>query len=249
MSKKNDAAYESFLADLKTINPAVEEILKDEKVSAKLRESVLARSEFSSQMDALKSERETFNAEVTEAQKRIAGWQDWYGKTAAELAAEKAEIDKLKQAYGEVAVNDIQNAKNYLTADQLQKELQQRDVANLKFATDLVKINNDHFRRFKEELDMDAVYKVAAEKQVPLDAAYNFHIADKVAAKNKAEFDDAIKAAREEGAKEALSKHNLFPAVSSTSDYVGPHAANANQEVSRDAESRVANAVAAFMKR
>lgn len=248
MAKKNDAAFDAFLADLKAIAPGIEDLIKDDNVKTKLREGVLARSEFSTQMDSLKTERETFTAEVTEARKRIEGWQKWYGDATQQVASTQDELKKYKDEFGELdgTVKRKVAGEQGLTVDEFQKrlneEINKRDIAALKFADDLTDIKIDYKDRFKEKLDTTAVYKLAGEKGVSLDVAYNLFIADKVEDQRKVEFDTQLKAAREEGAREALASHKL-PIMSNISDVT--HVLDI-KDAPRTEKGRVDAAVAGF---
>lgn len=248
MAKKNDAAFDAFLADLKAIAPGIEDLIKDDNVKTKLREGVLARAEFSTQMDALKTERETFANEVAEARNRIAGWQKWYGETSQQIVGIQDELTKYKTEYGELdgATQKKVAGAQGLTVDEfnkrLQEEINKRDIAALKFADDLTDIKIDYKDRFKEKLDTAAVYKIAGDKGVSLDVAYDIHIADKVEAQRTKNVEERIKQAREEGAREALTQHNL-PILSNTSDVT--HVLDV-KDAPRTDRDRVSAAVAGF---
>ena len=255
MAKKDkDAAYNEFLADIRSIVgddkwAGIEEsLIKNDKASAKLLEGVLARSEFSSQMDALKAERESFAGEVAEARDRIAGWTKWYGGVLAENAAKEDKLRAYASAYGDLDVDDktkVAHQAGYSKEEfekRLAEELQQRDIANLKFADDLTDIKMDFRDRFKDRLDTTAVFKIAGERGIPLDAAYNLYIADRVEGQRKAEFDSAVEKARKEGAAEALAKHNL-PVVPSVPTHV--HTLDV-KDVPANRTDRIAAAVANF---
>lgn len=226
MAKKDkDAPYEAFLADLKAINPQFEELLKDEKASAKLREGVLAKAELSSQLDTLRTERETFNTQVQEARDRIAGWQKWYADTTSEVATMHDQLTKYRDTYGDLTEGEKRKAASEMgiSKQDLEKLLaereQQRDVANLKFADDLSDIKLDYRDRFKEKLNTEAVYKIAGERGVDLVTAYNFHIADKVEEARNKDVEERIKKERADAVAEFASQHKL-PVVSSQSDMV-----------------------------
>lgn len=226
MAKKDkDTIFKDYLAELEAINPALKDILADEKVSTKLKEGVLARSDYSQQMDALKAERETFAAEITEARTKIQGWQKWYGDVTTEVAATQEQLKAYKDAYGDLDSQQQRQVAQQagFTKDEFEKRLNEeigrRDVANLKFADDLTDIKIDYRDRFKEKLDTSAVYKIAGERQCDLTTAYNVHIADRVEEARKAELKETIKKEREDAVQEYASKHNL-PVVPSTSDLV-----------------------------
>src|SRR5690242_13744768 len=100
--REKDAAFNDFLADLKAINPQVEELLKDEKVSTKLREGVLARADYSSNMDSLRAEREQFEQQVQEARQKIEGWQKWYGDVSQEMSSVQDRLRQYETLYGTI---------------------------------------------------------------------------------------------------------------------------------------------------
>lgn len=251
MAKKNDAAFDAFLADIKTLAPGIEEILKDERVSTKLRESVLARADYSANMDDLKAQREAFASEVQQARTKIDGWTKWYGEESKTFATAQDELKAYRDEYGEL--NDSgkrrEAAKVGLTAEEFEKklseEIQRRDVASIKFADALTDIKIEHRQRFGERLDTEEVFKIAGEKSLPLDVAYDVFIADRVKEETKTKQDEAIKLAREEGAREALAKHHL-PIIDSRSDMV--HTLDV-KDVSKNSNDRINAAVSAFMGR
>jgi hypothetical protein len=226
MAKKNDAAFDSFLADLKAINPAIEELVKDEKVSAKLREGVLARADYSSNMDTLRQERETFATEVQQARERIAGWQSWYGDVSQQVATINDKVKQYEDAYGPIeTAGDARKAARQLgvskeeMADLVESRMNQRDIAALKFADDLTDIKIDFKDRFKDRLDTEAVFKLAGERGVDLKTAYSAFINDRVEEQRTKDVEERIKQARVEAVTEYASKHNL-PVAPSSSDMV-----------------------------
>lgn len=258
MAKKDkDALYTDFLADLKSVVgddkwTAVEEgLVKNEKASAKLKDSVLARSEFSRAMDELDTARKEFQQfQATEKQK-IDGWQKWYGETSQDFATASDQLRQYKETYGDLDDRSQRReaAKVGLTPEAFEKrlneEIQKHDVAALRFVDDLTDVKIEHRDRFKEKLDTDAVYKLAGEQGIPLKVAYNLFIADRVEDQRKTQYTEDIKKAREEGANEALAKHNL-PVMSSHSDIV--HTLDAQNPLTNPRE-RVSAAVKDFVER
>jgi hypothetical protein len=247
--KEKDAAYEQFLADLKAINPQFEELLKDEKASTKLREGVLARQDYSSSMDALRKEREDMEGFLTQERQKIEGWTNWYRDVTSDVTKMQQELTAYRDEYGELTREGKHAARQQGISQEefkkvLEGEFQQREVATMKFLDDLTELKIEHRERFKERLNTADVFKVAAEKNLPLDLAYQVYTADKVEAERKNRYDEDMKKAREEGAAEALAKHNL-PMVPSTSD-IRPHSID-SQDAPKDSRARVSAAVAAFV--
>lgn len=252
MAKKDkDTLYKEYLAELIAIKPELKDLLEDEKVSTKLREGVLARADYSQSMDALKAEKEQVSTYLQQEKQKIEGWYKWYGDATAQMSATAEELQKYKDEFGDLDDKGQRRAAAQMgmTPDQVNKiladEIQKRETAYLKFAEDLTDIKMDHRDRFKERLDTEAVYKLAADKQLSLQAAYKEYISERVDDLNRKDLEDRLKAAREEGFKEALSKHNL-PVMSS--DPTVTHVLDV-QDAPKTQSERVAAALAAFGKR
>lgn len=216
MAKKDkDAIFKEYLAELEAINPAIKDIVADEKVSAKLREGVLARADYSQSMDSLRAERESFANEVAEARNRIDGWQKWYGEVSTQVAQSQEELKAYRDAYGDLDAADkrrVAREAGYTKEEfekRLQDEINRRDIANLKFADDLTDIKLDHRERFKEALDTEAVYRIAGERGTDLKTAYQTLISDRVKEQDEAKWKDTIKKEREDAVREYASQHNL----------------------------------------
>lgn len=78
----------------------------------------------------------------------------------------------------------------------------------------VVKLSGDHLKRFGEPLDVDEfdeflVKQREANPHIDVATAYSQFIAPRVSEKQKVEFDQKLKEAREEGRKEAMSQHHL----------------------------------------
>lgn len=253
MAKRDkDAAFKEFLADLQSINPAFEDLLKDEKVSAKLKEGVLARSDYSSQMDSLRAERENFANEVAEARQKIEGWQKWYGDTSREVASTHDKLKQYEELYGalEADGNNRRAATRMgVSKDELETMLaereRQRDIAALKIADDLSDIKIDFDRRFKETLDTTDVYRIAGERQVDLKTAYNIHIADRVKEQETEALKVQIKREREEAVAEYAAAHKL-PVLDNRTDMT--HVLDV-KDTPNTPQGRVAAALVNFGKR
>lgn len=244
--KNNDTIFNDFLADLKAINPKVEEILADEKVSAKLKDSVLARSEFSSQMDALKQRETEVNNYLAAEKQKIDGWQQWYGETSQQTAQMADALKKYEEEFGPLEQNGGKRPQNNgFSAEEFDKEMQRREGVYVQVMSDLADLKMEHRDRFKEKLDTGSVLKIAGEKGIPLDLAYKVFVAEKEEALQKSDFEEKLKSAREEGRKEALAAHNLpvvdsAPAQTHVLDY---------KDVHRNSADRVSAAVAAWRNR
>lgn len=228
MAKKNsDTLFKDYLAELSEINPALKDILSDEKVSAKLKEGVLARADYSAKMDefrtSMESERTAFAQEVTEARTKIAGWQKWYGDTTQQVAGIQERLKQYEDTYGDIDPGERRQVAKALGVTKeelntaLESRMNERDLAALKFADDLTDVKLDYDRRFKEPLDTQAVFKIAGERQTDLKTAYNLMIAPRVEEIRTKDLDERIKRERKEAVEEFASQHKL-PTVDTRSD-------------------------------
>lgn len=245
----NEKLYQDFLADLKKINPKIEEIL-DEPTNTKLKESVLARSEMSRQMDALTAEKTQMNDFLAQEKKKIEDWSKWYGDTTKEVADMSTELKQYRDIYGQLdnAGKERVAAQVGISKDEFEKtlnsRLQERDLGALKFVDDLTDLKIEHRDRFKEKLDTSAVYKVAGENNVPLGVAYNIYIADRVQKLQETEVAERIAQARKDAVSEYVTEHKL-PVLSSNNDYI--HSLDVKKPLT-NREERISAAVADFMQ-
>lgn len=249
MAKKdNEALYQDFLADLEKVNPRIKEIL-DDATNAKLKEGVLARAEFSRQSDALAAREKEVEAYVAQEAQKVKGWQDWYGETTKQVAGVQNELKAYKEAYGDLdSTSKRQIAESHgMTTEDFDKKInaqfQTRDAAAISFVDTLTDLKIDHRDRFKEKLDTTALYKIAGERNLPLDVAYNLYIGDRVKEQQSVELTERIKKEREDAVTEYATKHNL-PTISSSRDYVH------NLDVAKpltDRNERISAAVNDFM--
>lgn len=251
MAKSNDAAVDAFLADVIATIPedkrdAFKEALTD-GAKSKLREGVLARSDYSRQSDELRKEREAFNATVAEANRNIDGWKDWYKQTATETASMKERLEKYSDTYGDLD-EGVKNKKPSLDLDAVNKNiderLKDRDAAAIGFADQLTDLKIDHWNKYKEKLNTADLLKICDADKVNLTQGYKTLTAEREETARKKEFDDAVKSAREEGAKEYASKHNIPFSPAPT----GPSVMDAftNKDIPRTHRDRVSAAISDF---
>lgn len=251
MAKKNDKAFDDFLADIVSLNPAVEEILKDDKVKTKLKEGVLARADYSAHMDNLRDRESQFASEVQEARSKIDGWKNWYGTATQQVASIQSKLAKYEDTYGALEDADPRHVarRTGLTQEEvaqlLDKKTQERDLVAMKFADDLTDIKIDFSTRFKSKLDTEAIYKVAGERGVDLKTAYDIHIADRVEELRNKDVEDRIAKAKEDAVAEFASKHN-FPTIDTRSEMT--HVLDA-KEIPNTSRDRVQAALAGFLQK
>jgi hypothetical protein len=172
--------------------------VSNEKFAKGLQEGVELRSDYSRNMDALKADKEK--------------WTGFYGNLLKWKADEEARIAQLLEG-GEpdggkdspvLTVEAMQNLKTEF--DNRLKQTEQNFIA---ITQQVGEITSDYITRFHEKPDLEAIKKLAIDKQIPLVQAYQEHIAPRVQDLQSKDFEAKLKAAREEGAKDALSKHRL----------------------------------------
>lgn len=215
--KSSDELFQAFLADVLNSVPAeskadVEKVLRDERVTAKMKEGVLARSDYSRQMDELTQAREALNAEVTEARTRISGWEDWYAKASQEVANVQTKLSTYEQRYGKLDGTQPPQKPSLTEEDfhkRLTEELQRHDAMAIAFANDLTRVQIDHLKEFKETLDTDKLINDATKRGVTLRQAYQEFVAPMIKEREEKRFEEALKKAKEEGAAEYASNHRL----------------------------------------
>ena len=190
------------------------EILQDEKVSNVLGEQVMMRSDYSRNMDSLKRDRETMETKNREY------YENELKRTKAnEEAVTRANsiVQEYVSTYGELpnaqAVREgTPGARAALDASKfISKEEHEKAMATLgnQFVTVLengLTSVADYQERFGKALPVAELKKYAIENNLPLDQAYKNFIQPKVEELNAKSWEEKLKAAKEEGAREALSR-------------------------------------------
>lgn len=222
--KTKEELYNAFVADVLAKVPAakrdaIKQVLDDEDFATTAREGVLARADYSRSMDELAASRQTFEDEVEEARSRIQGWTEWYQGVAQDTATMRDRIAQYEAAFGRLdpevrrALQTGQGNPKYLTAEDfntaLQAELQKRDASAIAVADVLTDLKIQHQKDFSERLDTKALLKIATDRNIPLDVAYQQLVGPALEDKRQKDLDARIAKAKEEGAAEALSKHHL----------------------------------------
>lgn len=99
--------------------------------------------------------------------------------------------------------------KDVLTRKEYEELNAQRDKAYINLNKTLSKITIDHFQKFGEPVDLNALEKLALDSGLPLESAYDKFIQPKVEERREADLKVRIQKEREEAAREALSKFKL----------------------------------------
>jgi hypothetical protein len=147
---------------------------------------------------------------VAAAEARVKEYDTWFrDKANPEYQAALAELNALKAGRQPNPEVDPFDTSKFLTKDDLQKFAQDSGARTAAVIKSVARISTRHGAKFKDELDVDAIEKIASENNLPLEAAYEKWIAPRVDSQRTEEFEAKLKAAREEGAKDALSRYKL----------------------------------------
>lgn len=182
------------------------------KFAKELGDAVMRQEDYSRSKDELAKAQQGLDATKTE-------WTDWY-KTAQQRDQEReAELVELREkAKGAGAGGNGNGGSgggngNGTPAGLTQKELEAALAKERAFGVSVSKtvgrITARHLHEFNEEPDFEAIEKIAMTDNVTAEAAYDKWVKPRRDEKSKLEREEELKKAREEGAREALSKHNL----------------------------------------
>lgn len=193
---------------------AVSALLGDEKVGKVFADGFVTRSDYSRDLDRTRDE---WKGKVDQ-------YDQWYKNQALPAYQQGQELaqrlEAYRKTYGDLDPNNpTGGGQSGLSREDMLKILDERqgqqNAAYMRVVKTLSKANVDHFKRFGEPLPDDFEDFAVKRGGDPMDA-YNAYIAPKVQeaaaqaeAKKAAEWEEKLKAAREEGARDALSKRGL----------------------------------------
>ena len=250
---KNDAAFDKFLADVLAEVPedrrvTVEESLKASKI---LKEGVLARDDYSRNMDRLRTDQETLNAQIAEAKTRIAGWETWYADMSTQFTTKEEALKAYEKEYGPLETKGtrkpVAQATDTVTKDVLAAELNKAVTAAMQFSSALSDVKLRHYQEFKEMLPESQLLELAAKENIPLSVAHDRIVADKRKTVSDAVLAERIKTEREQAVAEFQQQHK-FPIITTSNQPHPLDLARTNAEVNKSEGGRVGAAVADFMK-
>lgn len=203
------------MAKVKTAKQKITDYLKAKGLdSGEISDAFRELDEADQDLDQLASQ-------ISDATTKNQEWLQWYQKVAPEVQNAFSERDSLKQKLSQLEKAGIQigdltpsaqqaaqaaQQGQYVTPDQLDKLKQEMAFATSGIMKSLTKVSLRHFNKFKEELDIDAVEKLVAERGYSVEEAYNQYSKPKwdeaEAATRKEEIDRGIR----EGVQRELSK-------------------------------------------
>lgn len=180
----------------------------NEKFAKGLEDSVMMRSDYSRAQDELRKK----NQDVTAYYQ---GLLDTTTKNQAVLDQALAEKARYEEEFG--PLNGSPKERSLVTSPvdftamekKFDDKLAQRDTQFIELLKQVPTLAVNHYDKYKEVLDTDALGKLAMEKGLSLKQAYDEYSAPKREALTKATYDADIARAREEGAKDFASKHRM----------------------------------------
>lgn len=193
---------------------ALQKVLGNTKFAEEVEKGVARQSDYSRNMDTLTKARTEFEANQK-------SWKDWYDEAVVRDAEREAEFKRVREAGGAGGgaggaggggtggngggSGGGAGAPGGLTL----KEIQEREGRMISIVKQGMRLASRHAAKFGEELDTDALEKIAVEKGLTLDRAYDEYVRPRVEAAQKAEHDAAIKKAHDDGVTEGLSKRDV----------------------------------------
>jgi hypothetical protein len=97
----------------------------------------------------------------------------------------------------------------FVSAEDHKKAIEQIGRESLFVVKEGIKASQDYYAKFGKPLDIDKLEQFAVEQKLPINLAYERMIQPEMEAKQNSSFAEKLKAAKEEGAREALSRVNV----------------------------------------
>jgi hypothetical protein len=199
---------------------AVLEALGDEAVEKVFKDGFKPIPDYSRDLDSV---RDRARSETSQAVK--AYYDQWYQtqalpaltKKEKEAADYKASLDRYRQAYGDLDDGGNGNRQqivtpasgDFLSKSEFTEYMRSREQAEINVLKAGLNAASHHMHVFGKPLDVDAVLKTANDKGLTFEAAYKEYIEPELSKKTSSEFEAKLKLAREEGARDALSRHKI----------------------------------------
>lgn len=183
--------------DADSTKAVLKAIGENPKAAEMFKRDVMARQDYSKNMDTLKTDRDAFDASQVEHKKKEAEWLQFHAELKAIEAQQKAADgggDPIDPADPQANPND-----KPLTRKEMQAELAQHGNAYVSLLETTVILQNSHQATFGEALPVTEVKKFAAEHQLPLQQAYDEFIKPRMAKKREDDLETSKKASYEEG--------------------------------------------------
>lgn len=222
MSKKEDAAYQEWLAEIKAKHPDVSEqidALAGTDAGKEIYRGGLREADYYRRLNELRDEKDTFSKEreeiESEGRRQVTWWQQAKPEFDAALQREeeaKRKLEAYEKQMKENGIDPIRAATppaaptvNTKELDELKTRVQMMDAAFPNLTLGLFKAQS---KAMKEGLSFDpekVLEKVYKERMTP-EAAFDVLSAEERANKAKVLLQQELDKAKEEGRREALSK-------------------------------------------
>lgn len=202
------------------LKDSIQAIRNNEKAKNFIKSSYMAHDDYTKKTQELAKQRVELEGTV----EKLRAWHQSEApknsKLLAELQKREAELEAVKTKIKEEVLNEpTENPTSAPTFDtgkfvskeeynQMAQRLAAFDTNALQFNLDMAKVQK---RSLKEGFDVepDDLYAFARQNKVDLMQAYEAMTSETRAKKTQDEIEAKIKAARDEGFKSALTKHNL----------------------------------------
>jgi hypothetical protein len=180
------------------VKGALKKALGNTKFVEELDKGIKRQSDYSRSMDELKTQK-------SQVDNQIQQWREWYNTAVANDAAREEELQRLRGGNGNAPVVTPAATNPGFS----KKDLEEREGRMVQIVKQGMRLASRHAAKFGEELDTDALEKLAVEKGLTLDRAYDELVRPRVEESREKEFAEKLKLAREEGVREGLSKREI----------------------------------------
>ena len=171
-------------------------VTSNEKFAKALGDDVLRQQDYSRNMDALKAD-QTKTATYYQS---LVTWKAEHDQIlAAALAANGQQPQTVQQVQPDLTAYE----------KKWEEKLAQRDGQMIGLLKTGMSLASRHAVEFKEALDVDAIEKIAVDKKLSLQQAYDDYVAPRRLVTSDELRKTEIAKAREEGAREFASKHKI----------------------------------------
>ncbi len=203
---------------------AVKGALAQDTVAQRLKRDVLAREDYSRNMDKLSQEEQRLmelgtilseqvdqnhnnKSYVTQLEQEL---QTYKSGNSSPSYLDDDEVDLRK-------LDDVIERKVSERVDRLPRPVDEQKLLRLIADTNKIAIN--HYKEFEETLDPQELYKFTLKQGLPIDAAYDRLVKERRDERQQQRIKDQIRQAREEGIQEGRSMVK-FPSLDNRSGHV-----------------------------
>src|SRR6185369_17386549 len=191
---------------------------KNETFAKAVTDGFMLHADYSRSKNEVAAEKRKAEEEYGKKYAELAEWAKQHNQTIEQAKAVYDEYQRFKAAgltvNGEQPLVETKPQPNGLTREEMQKLLaeQAQQTGNLvKFSA---KFNQDYYKRFGEFPDIEEFDTFLGERRkanpaIDVDSAYKEWVGPKIEEKREAQFKEQLAKAREEGARDALSKVHL----------------------------------------